>query len=900
MGIKIEKSQEKRGGRAIRRNERSSGNGDSLADRTGYSDRNPDSYHEFYEPAVPLSEDELQKVADGELSSVIVSNDTLRKLIRSKYNLKQDQESAVRALYKKIPTNARLAIENLFGVDDVITAADFTEDELVEMLLLGRRQQDQNKFQEETLREIIADPSLHSGTTEEAKAKLATYTDTRGKTSVNPYRYGLVDENYADAAFKSFVSPEYTVATSLGKYNVFDSPTSTAARIEDNYNFNQQERDRPTDFFSVLYNSIRSPELAGEYVANFFGTEDREVDIRIPKKVGMNEGGTVTSMNRKKYTTDEYQSSFIDYYGGFGGIDVSLAPDPDPDPDPDPPTAPNILDSGYNQDDGAAGTNLGASAYLPGTAITPINYQQYLDAMADGNDAKTKQGMDKSLGGFSDFVEKSKDLGILSVGLPQPLGAVAAVGGALYRKYTTQNLNAIASTGGTGGGAFKLGPRVVTRAPGERVYTGAEGNVANAAEGIQYGFIPRTWSETEQTNPSASGTYVKTGKTGLIVSADKQSIMDPFGNYHHISGVQGAGGSRDMRENLLKNAIENAGISTAGIDIRGDSVNLMMALNAHMSGKIGAFTTVRGMGTSEYNRALKDAQDFIADYATRMYGSGTTEDDGGTAGAGAGTRPRSVIDSARMAGINAGPATSSRAASSAIVQATLESAAQRYRDSGQQAADEARRQEEFQPVYDPSQVRKEEKALQQDPGMFGDDDPSPAGTPTEYSMTAEEAQDYADSYADVTDYSYFKQGGRVGMQMGGTAPQAAPAGFVERPPSQVSEAATVADDKPMSVPEGTFVINAAAVEFAGEGDIAKMLNDAYKKAGKKGAAAPSKDQVDVAVSRGEVLVPPAIAKIIGYDRLEKINNRGKKETKDRIKENGQRPVKAARGGFINR
>tara|TARA_A100001015_G_scaffold53400_1_gene58502 strand:+ start:1183 stop:1812 length:630 start_codon:yes stop_codon:yes gene_type:complete len=149
------------------------------------------------------------------------------------------------------------------------------------------------------------------------------------------------------------------------------------------------------------------------------------------------------------------------------------------------------------------------------------------------------------------------------------------------------------------------------------------------------------------------------------------------------------------------------------------------------------------------------------------------------------------------------------------------------------------------------------------------------------------------------------RGGRVGMQMGGTAPQASPAGFVERPPSQVSEAATVADDKPMSVPEGTFVINAAAVEIAGEADIAKMLNKAYKSYRARGdkeatGRTPSKEEIDVAVSRGEVIVPPAIAKIIGYDRLEKINNRGKKETKQRIKENGQRPVKAAKGGFINR
>jgi hypothetical protein len=49
--------------------------------------------------------------------------------------------------------------------------------------------------------------------------------------------------------------------------------------------------------------------------------------------------------------------------------------------------------------------------------------------------------------------------------------------------------------------------------------------------------------------------------------------------------------------------------------------------------------------------------------------------------------------------------------------------------------------------------------------------------------------------------------------------------------------------------------------------------------------------VDVALSKGEVVVPPDLAKIIGYDRLEKINNRGKKEV--------SRRQKAAKGGFIS-
>ena len=132
----------------------------------------------------------------------------------------------------------------------------------------------------------------------------------------------------------------------------------------------------------------------------------------------------------------------------------------------------------------------------------------------------------------------------------------------------------------------------------------------------------------------------------------------------------------------------------------------------------------------------------------------------------------------------------------------------------------------------------------------------------------------------------------------GDTPQATfEPGFVKGPPENFTEKQTVADDRPMSVPEGTFVINAAAVEFAGSDDIKQMLSKAYAKLRKKVdksirvAKIPTEDEIDVAVSRGEVIVPPEIAKIIGYDRLEKINNRGKKEV--------SRRQNAAEGGFIS-
>jgi hypothetical protein len=152
---------------------------------------------------------------------------------------------------------------------------------------------------------------------------------------------------------------------------------------------------------------------------------------------------------------------------------------------------------------------------------------------------------------------------------------------------------------------------------------------------------------------------------------------------------------------------------------------------------------------------------------------------------------------------------------------------------------------------------------------------------------------------------YTAFGGQIGkgMQEGG------PAGFIGGPPEKYSDQTTIADDIPLQVKEGSFVINAPAVEYAGSDDIADMLRKAYEKAGesidKSGQTTtiPSREQIDIMISRGEVVVPPKIAKIIGYDRLEKINNRGKKEVARRKKAGDQeRPQarQANQGGFIEK
>ena len=185
----------------------------------------------------------------------------------------------------------------------------------------------------------------------------------------------------------------------------------------------------------------------------------------------------------------------------------------------------------------------------------------------------------------------------------------------------------------------------------------------------------------------------------------------------------------------------------------------------------------------------------------------------------------------------------------------------------------------------------------------GDDIYSDFGT-----VSVDTSTDDGGSYDPGTDSSDIGFSTRYGGQIGQGMQTGGPAGFIGGPPENYSDQTTIADDIPLEVPEGAFIINAPAVEYAGSDDISEMLLKAYEKAGqgvdKSGRVTtiPSREQVDIMISRGEVVVPPNIAKIIGYDRLEKINNRGKREVARRQKQ-GDREKPQARqansGGFMN-
>ena len=125
-------------------------------------------------------------------------------------------------------------------------------------------------------------------------------------------------------------------------------------------------------------------------------------------------------------------------------------------------------------------------------------------------------------------------------------------------------------------------------------------------------------------------------------------------------------------------------------------------------------------------------------------------------------------------------------------------------------------------------------------------------------------------------------------------------GFIQAPPSQVAEADTVSDNVPMNGDVGGEIINASAVSEAGEADIAKMIADAEKYAREKGIEiSEDEEKSGIQVSAGEVYVKKDLIPIIGRDKIRKINNRGKKDTRKKIQETQQVQM-AAEGGFIKK
>jgi len=90
----------------------------------------------------------------------------------------------------------------------------------------------------------------------------------------------------------------------------------------------------------------------------------------------------------------------------------------------------------------------------------------------------------------------------------------------------------------------------------------------------------------------------------------------------------------------------------------------------------------------------------------------------------------------------------------------------------------------------------------------------------------------------------------------------------------------VDDGVPTELPEGTVVINAAAIRLHGTETIDNLINTAVDELLSEGVQISMQDpnpndNVPVAISNGEYVIPPEVAEKIGYKKLEDMNERGR-------------------------
>tara|TARA_B100000963_G_scaffold105356_1_gene91330 strand:- start:13055 stop:15379 length:2325 start_codon:yes stop_codon:yes gene_type:complete len=562
----------------------------------------------------------------------------------------------------------------------------------------------------------------------------------------------------------------------------------------------------------------------------------------------------------KTLTPEQYQQQFVDYYS-FPGIGVEAAPEVDDEEKDDEPVRPNILTPVGQRDEQVA--NVFGQIPIVGTGqqISTEDPYEYI------RNFDTQEKSDLNGKGFSRYLEQAAGVPgtVATVATGLPISALAYGAGQLARKQHRKNAESIASYGGNAGSMFKFQGQTVSRAPGSKIFTGNLGGLSQSdmyrTDEIRKGFIPGTMIENTSIRRGA-GPQGMPGSSGLSgVTSIEGAIMDAFGTVHtgqrDDSGhmMVSASQAQALREKEFRSMARQAEVDISGL--KGvNFVNAAVAYKQHVDGVMktdssygGFFHKTSNLSPGQNASALDRRRGTAVDFLKDKYGiTPTTKVDT--------SQPDDFVPSV----------TESRSEANRIREAERDAAFER----GQAARD--RMMDRLRDEGDPQET-----------------------SPTEYSMS-DFADDYAASYEGVTDFG-FRRGGRVGMAEGDTPQGTFEPGFVEGPPENFTERETVADDQNGKVTPDTFIINAAAVEIAGSEDIRKMLMKAYEVAVQKGLDIGRVDRklyegtVDVALSKGEVVVPPELAKIIGYDRLRKINNRGKKEVASRQKKAG--------GGFLD-
>ena len=582
-------------------------------------------------------------------------------------------------------------------------------------------------------------------------------------------------------------------------------------------------------------------------------------------QVQMNVGGRVAQAG-STLTPDEYQENLVDFYN-FGGIEVKAAPAADPaDPDPDPDPGPRIIPVDYqdHQEENAIFTAYdpvfgGNSRPDSNRYFSTQNYDDYI-VDYDLTQPRDKSGNDEFSNFIGDMLPAGGGLNPDQPAKPDLIsqffgGALGTMASTITAKINRDNAAKIAATGGTSGSMYKFKGRVLSRAPGSKITNGQLGGMDQATalrnDEINKRFIPGT-----MTFNSDNGTD---GEGFTAVATQAGYALDPFGTYHSAQrredGHMMQGGGR-LREVEFRNKAEELGIDISGMtkqEFRDAALAHKQHVDGVMKGSIyygGFFHKTRSMSRDSYNSALalrgKTSAQFIIDSIIPQYGLSTPTTPVTTTTST--TTPTQTVTPTGGSEPPPGFTPADDDSGATTVQTTPGGRPVYYDDS--------------------------DEGYQTDPGGG-----SAGSSSQDFSAQAAAEAPYADEFN-------YRQGGRVGMQMGGTASKdpVQSTGFVDGPPQNYAKGTTVADTENHRVRVGSFVLNAPTTErLQKEGKLPK--GPQKRKAAKGGK------MMEVALSKGEYVIDvDDIGKFGGYDALNKENNKGKPEV--------ERRQAAAQGGFL--
>ena len=133
-------------------------------------------------------------------------------------------------------------------------------------------------------------------------------------------------------------------------------------------------------------------------------------------------------------------------------------------------------------------------------------------------------------------------------------------------------------------------------------------------------------------------------------------------------------------------------------------------------------------------------------------------------------------------------------------------------------------------------------------------------------------------------------------------------GFIEKKASETTDQEGIADDKPVKLSNeankrgAAIVLNKPSVDIHGEKKVEKMMRDGLRYLRSKGRQISDDDEKyikdnysDVLISKGEIVIQPELADVLGRKRLLAMNERGKRRVAA-----AQRKQKTASGGFIKK